>query len=273
MDLNIYRPFQSLQKSPIEVGGACSISCFPIQDVLEWPEIDPLTGFLKTAVTMKPGKSIYQVQSVDKGRSFKEELKYDAAGPFMEMDITGILAGHNSANILSLAAAQFYQWGLIINDRNGNYRLIGNKDSGARLLYTYDMGDPASSRKVALKWEWVHPLPAPIYQAEAFQITVGNVVQAVGCLTKIVSFKVGQAGSPMADGDTVYTNALLAGKKVFVIVGGLGVPIEDGSGVIDWADPVTGAIIRHIEKNLADDFLTFVGPASAEEVVEIYTYS
>jgi hypothetical protein len=269
-DLNVYRPIQSLQKSPIEVGGLCSLSFFAIEDVQDWPEVDPATGILSTAINMKTGKMIYICQATDHGRSFDEELKYSGAGPYMDIQVAGVLGGHNAQNILTLCTAQFHRWGLICNDRNGNYRLVGYKNSGARLTYKYTSADPSGSRKVNLSWSWQNPLPAPIYQAAVFRISIGGVIVTAGSIRAIASFIVNRPGSPMADGDTVYTNALLAGKKVMVLASSIALPEEDGSNSIVWTDPVTGVTIRHFEKLLADDHLTIVGGVKEGEPISIY---
>jgi hypothetical protein len=85
----------------------------------------------------------------------------------------------------------------------------------------------------------------------------------------VIRFQVGAAGAPMAAGDTVYTNALMAGKKLLLVADGLGLPVDDGSGAIDW----TGSLVRHIEKTDASPSLTIVGGAINNEIIEIYALS
>lgn len=272
MDLNVYAPFQSLQKSPITVGGMCSLTIFKIEDVQQWPDADPLTGIIQASIAMKPGKLMYIVQAADKGRLFEEELKYDNAGPYLDMQVEAMLGGHNSANALSLATAQFSRWGIIVADRNGNYRLIGNQDSGAKLVYKYTTGDNSSSRKVNLSFTWQSPLPAPLYQASLFIIIIGGILIQAATIKFLIRFQVGATGAPMNDGDTVLTDARFANKKLLVLIDGVAIPCDDGTGAIDWTLP-QNVIRRHYEKTLASNTCTFVGGVVLNEIIEIYEIS
>ena len=266
---NIYRPVQSLQKSPITVGGMCSLTFFKIEDVLVWPAINPATGIIDTSVQMKPGKTMFICQSTDKGRIYDEELKYEDAGPYVDMAVQGILGGHNSSNALTLQAAAYHRWGLIVADRNGDYRLLGNKDSGAKLVYKYTTGDASSSRKVALTFSWAPSMPARLYNALLFNITIGGIIISAGTLKFLTHFQVDAAGAPMADAQTTLTNAAFAGKKLLVLVDGLALPCDDATGSIDF----TNSIIRHYAKTAASSTITFVGGVVHDEIIEIYEIS
>lgn len=269
MDLNIYQQVQALQKSPVETGGLCSIAYFKIEDVLVWPPVDPVSGFIATAIQMKPGALIYICQAVDKGRSFEEEEKNETSGSFIETKITATLAGHNTANLLSLNAARFHKWGLLVQDRAGFTRLIGNKDSGASLSWKYDAADREGSRKVLLSWIWSPANASPIYLSQAFTITIGGINITAGALVLILRFRVGDAGAPMANGSTVLINNSLANKNILVLADGTALPIDDGSGQINWA----GVITRHVQKTVASNQITFMGGVVQNEIIEIYAFS
>jgi hypothetical protein len=95
--------------------------------------------------------------------------------------------------------------------------------------------------------------------ASGYSVTLG--------LKFIERFQVGTPGATMAAGDTTYTNAALVGKKVFVMASNLGLPVDDGSGAIDW----TGSPVRRVQKSDAGNQITFVGGVVADEIIEIYT--
>lgn len=82
----------------------------------------------------------------------------------------------------------------------------------------------------------------------------------------VARFEIGAIGSPMSDADVVYSNGLLAGRKALVLVDGMALPVDDGSGDIDWST----SIVRHVEKIDASDTITFVGGVGNNSIIEIY---
>lgn len=266
---NTYLPVMSLSKAPVKTGGLCKIFFFKIEDVKAWPAIDPLTGIMSASIELKEGAVLYICDTIDQGRSFEENQKDNLAGPYWDIIVKGSLRGSNASNILSTQKMVHHQWGIIAEDRNGVTRLIGNQDSGADFIQNYNSGTLSSSRKTDIAWQWQHPLTAPIYDAEVFEIIIGGIIITAGCITFIKRFEVGAAGSPMNQGDTLYINALLVNKKVLVIVDGMALPVDDFSGDIDW----TGSIQRRIEKALASNTINFVGSVVNEEIVELYAYT
>lgn len=267
---NVYLPVSSIQDAPVKTGGLCSIKIFRWQDVLAWPVINPLTGVMDTAVTLKEGSFIYSCPLIDETRSFEEEQKEDASGHFFSIIVKGNAPGSNAANILDLQTMIFHRWGIIAEDRNGVTRLIGNEDSGASLSFKYSSGTNDTSRKTELIFSWEHSQPAPIYSAFAFDIVIGGVHITAGCLKFIQRFKVGQASAPMDDGDITLINSLFVNKNLLVLASGIVVPVEDGSETIDWG---TDPVIRHIEKLYASDTVTFVGSATLNEIIEVYAWT
>lgn len=268
--MNIYADVNSLQKSPVETGGLCSVVYFKIEDVETWPAINPVTGIIDTAIVMKAGKSLYLCQAADKGRSYDEELKHDSRGDYMDILVTATIAGGtNTANILSLDAMKHHEWGMIVKDRGGFYRLVGNADKGAKFFYKYTSADGTTSRKTEVKWVWEYPNSAPVYNSTLFTVTIGGVIITAGRLTLIMRFRVGDAGAPMDDTDTTLTNPLFANTSLLVLADGIGLPVDDGLGAIDWAPLIT----RHVEKTFAGNIITFVGGVTDEEIIEIYAFS
>lgn len=266
---NVHYPVAALAEGVVKPPGACSIKYFKWEDVLTWPAVDPETGILASAVTLKPGKFLYLCGSINPSRSFEENEKESGAGTYFESTIKGSLMGSSAAQILTLGTLKHHQWGLIVTDKNGVTRLIGNEDAGADIIIDYTSGQGSASRKTELTWKWLHPQPAPIYSAQAFDIIIGGELLSAGCIQYITGFRVGDPGAPMNDGDTIFTNSGIVNKRVLVIVDGVALPVDDFSGDIDWST----SIDRHVEKAQASNTINFVGAVVDEEVIQIYAYT
>ncbi|RYZ63038.1 MAG: hypothetical protein EOO14_00375 [Chitinophagaceae bacterium] len=264
---NTYAPLQSLASVAPKTGGLCGITFFKREDVLTWPETDPVTGVLKTAVALKAGRLFYTLQAMEKDRVFSEVMKTGQEGDYFDIQVTGKIGGSNAGLILSLDQMKFHQWGLIVKERTGDQRLVGNADSCAKLTWDYTSGDNESSRLFNLKFSWQHANCAPVYTATAFSIVLGSSTYSVGSLILVQRFKVGEPGAPMADYGTTFTHASLVGKRVLVIVDGMALPCDDGSAqIIDWG------LQRHIQKLISSNTITFVGGVVQNEVIEIYEF-
>jgi hypothetical protein len=160
---NPYLPIQNLSKSAVNSGGLCRIVACKWEDVLEFPEIDPLTGICAGPLQLKEGTDFITIPVVDKDRLFSELMKVGTEGVFFDITVAGILAGNNLSNTLSLQAAFYHDWIVLADDRDGLTRLIGDSDKGAKLTYDYNSGDKDSSRKRAIKFTWQYPTTAPVY--------------------------------------------------------------------------------------------------------------
>lgn len=268
MYANVYFPVAALQKAPVKVSGMCSIKIFRKEDVLAWPAINPVTGVMDTAISLKPGKFIYSCPLIDQTRLFDEEPASDDADDFFNITVKGNVPGSNASNILSLQTMRYHQWGIIAEDRSGIVRLVGNEDSCAKLSFKYGSGTLNESRKTELVFKWQHSQSAPIYTAETFTIIIGGIIIQAGCLQKLMQFKVGAPGAPMDDTDTELTDVAFANKRLLVLADGIALPIDYGDGAIDWS----GSISRHLEKPLAGDNITFIGGVIDNETIEVYAF-
>lgn len=263
---DIYYPVAALGAGSVKSPGLCSIKIFRREDVLTWPAIDPETGVLASGITLKAGKFIYLLGSIDASRRFTENQKSSNAGYHFETTVKAQLMGSSAAHHLTLGTLIHHEWGILVKDKNGVTRLIGNQDSAADLITDYDSGQGTESRKTDLTFKWQHPQPAAVYTAAAFDIVIGGEIITAGCIQLLASFEVGAAGSPMNDGDTIYINSAMTNKRVFITIDGMAPPIDDGSGDIDW----TGSIDRRIEKAVASNTAVFVGGVKNEEKIYVY---
>lgn len=263
---NIFQPVNNLTKTPVETGGFCKIYFFKWEDVETWPTVDPQTGLLQNAIQLKPGGVLHWCDLTQSEKAFSEAMKNSNAGPYLDIQVNGVVAGNSAANTLVGDAMKYHQFGLLVYELNGVTRLIGNRDSGADFQFDYQSGNTGKSRLRNVKWIWQHPNSAPIYEAANFNIIIDGTPITAGSMTLAARFRVGAVGAPMMDGDTIYTNALLAGKRVLVIASSMYVPVDYGDGAIDF----TGSIERHIEKTVAATTLTWIGGVVQNEIIEIY---
>lgn len=258
----------SLDRAPVKTPGICAIKIFRQEDVVKWPEINPATGIISSNIQLKAGAYLYFIEAVDQARAFEEGQKSGPGGLYFEMEVRGVLRGSNAANILSLGTMIHHQWGIIVEDRNGVARLIGNQDTGAELMYEYTSGDLSNSRKTSLSFKWIHPAPAPVYTANAFDIVIGGVTITTGRLQLLLQFKVGATGAPMNDGDTLLINNGLKDRYLLILADGISLPINYMNGAIDWS----GSIQRHVEKALASNTANFIGAVRQDEIIEVYAF-
>lgn len=266
---NVFGQPSNLASVPPKLGGMCSILYCKWEDVATWPAMDPATGILTSTLQLKPGKNLYLLGATEKDRIFTEAEKTGAEGPYIEMHVTGKIAGYNAATLQNLNLMKHHQWCIIVQERTGDQFLIGDKDTGAAFTFDKTSGDSETSRMVNISFAWQSANTAPTYKAAAFSIAIGGRPYVVSNITFVAAFVVGAVGAPMVDSQTTYTNALLANKKLLLLADGLPLPVDDGSGLINWS----GSLVRHAEKTLASATTTIPGGAVQNETLEFYAYN
>lgn len=261
---NVHQAVDHLRKAPrIRPGGLCSIAFALHRQVAAWPEVNPETGIIDDEIQLVPGAILYTIEATDKGRSFEEVQKRSAAGAYMDISVNGIIGGNTTNNTLIASAMMHERFVVIVKDRNGEYRLIGNEDSGAKFSYSYSSGDRDASRLVNIGFTWQHPLPAPIYQGVVINYLTENM-----SFMFLTAFKVKDAGTPMTTGQSSWTSGALVNKKPFVLLNQAKVPSE--------VNDMEGEM--YIDKPIGSDTLTFKSnelPVGLNEndIVEIYAHT
>jgi len=160
---NLFSPVQHIRRPAVRGGGYCWLVFTPIENVDIWPTTDPASGVAASEIVLKAGKTWYEAKMVDKDRFFNEAMQVNDAGHFWQQTVTGYIGGNNSNQTLNASVLPYHQYVLMLKDRDGQVRLIGNEDSGARLLIDYTSGDIDASRRRNFRWEWQHINPASIY--------------------------------------------------------------------------------------------------------------
>jgi hypothetical protein len=131
--------------------------------VQAWPKLDPVNGVINDQLVLLPNTILYAAQVTDTGRFLREAGKVGAGGPYVEVQVSGRLVDDTTNNNLSVGAMRFHQFGLLIKERNGLIKLIGDKDSGADLDFDYTSGDGFNARKYNVQWNWESPGRIPIF--------------------------------------------------------------------------------------------------------------
>lgn len=160
---NAYTPLQHFRKPNVRTGGLCWAVYARKEDVQLWPQMHPATNLAYTPIKLYEGKTWYQLLAVDKDRILSENMEDSPAGPWWKIQSSCYFGGNNSNHILTSGLLAFDEVVLMIQDRDGNIRLIGNEDAGASFTTAYSSGDKDQSRKRTISFYWEHTMPAAIY--------------------------------------------------------------------------------------------------------------
>lgn len=160
---NIYTPLQHIRPPEVNPGGLCWAVITAWENVLQWPQVDPLTGICSTPIVLKEGKTWYDIKLMDRGRAFTENMAVSASGPYWQQQFKGYLGGNNANHTLAAGTMPFHQFVVIFKDRDGLIRFMGDEDSGADILEDYNSGDGGTLRRRNFTFGWESVNPAPIY--------------------------------------------------------------------------------------------------------------
>jgi hypothetical protein len=264
---NIVFPVQNLLRTPIETGGLCWLLFFLHQDIDSWPEVDPVTGVITSNLVFKTGRNFFTAQFGEKDRIYKEDLKQSASGPYVETTVQGILFNDSGNAITGVNAMIYNRFGLLIKERTGIQRIIGNKDAGAKFEYDYTSGSISTTRQRQCKWIFESPNPAPIYQGGGIVIngtvipvgTSGGSGSSTPTLALHASLYV-SSGNTLEPGDLTYTHPDLAGKTIMVFANGI------------YISTLAIAGQRYCTKALNDTTITFNGGVGDMETIDIFIF-
>lgn len=260
---NTYAASETLHRQPTLIpGGICSFLIFLHEDVEQWPVINPQTGIILDSVQLFAGKSYYTISLAETDRFFKEDQQQGPGGPYHNITLSGKFAGNTNNATLLLGKYQHHQFGILVKDRNGEQRLIGDKHTGARITHDYTSGDITENRGRNISFNWKNPQPTPIYHTGGISVIIPPVCSSYYLVDR---FRVGAPGAPMVNGGTTYTNSALINQNFILFA--------DGIAIHQVTDTDTQ---RYCTKPFASDTITFnggvYGPPDTDpgEVIEIY---
>lgn len=163
MYLNPYIGVQHLRPSAVRPGGYCWVYFTPIENIDQWPVVNPSNGMAYTPITLKPGKTWFEFKVPDSERFFRESEKKTPSGPLFEITLQGYLPGNDTNQTINSAVMPMHQHVVLFKDRDGQVRFIGSPDRGADCETSYTSGDFNTSRRRDYTFKWAYPFSAPIY--------------------------------------------------------------------------------------------------------------
>lgn len=97
-------------------------------------------------------------------------------------------------------------------------------------------------------------------------VDIGGQPVQVSSLRRLLRFRVGEPGAPMNHEDTDLYSGLFEDVKLLVMVDGVTLPVDEGTGDISWV----GLVARRCEHFNGSTLLRFVGGVVYNEIIEIY---
>jgi hypothetical protein len=160
---NIYTSIGSLTRPVVKNSGLCLIQFCKWEDVSQWPSIDPNTGICNTPIQLVPGANWNIFFAPDNDRAFTEQQQDSAPGSYYRVQVTGYIPGNDQATLQKIAPMPYHQYAMIVKDRDGLLRLIGDRDSGAEFVSNYTSGNQSSIRRRSITFSWETVNPCPVY--------------------------------------------------------------------------------------------------------------
>lgn len=160
---NAWLPLKNLDKPPIRVGGICYFYFTPWENVLQWPDINPLTGSCIGDVVLKDGKQWYRCQVINPNKAYTEKHNSSDVGNYMQCEVTGFLPDDQPDIAYSMNEMRYHRFAIVIVERNGIKRLIGDQFYSAYFSFDYDTSDDSGVRGRKLSFSWMSPDGAPVY--------------------------------------------------------------------------------------------------------------
>ena len=125
-----YEPTHLTNKSGHNAGGLCSFNFVPRQWIDTDAVISESDNIISTAPTLIAGKQWLTARCLQDTLSFTETPETGAAGTSYNQVINGVLLGDSADNNTLLNVLAFCELVVVIETRNGNKKLIGNKENG-----------------------------------------------------------------------------------------------------------------------------------------------
>jgi len=142
-----YRPLVALSKAmPSYTGGICKLWHVPIQDILEFPVINPQTQMLVGSPILKANKTWYgPVNIPDNKRGWKETQDRNKPGIWFKQQVTGFVPGNSHEVHINIQNLMHHQHVVVGKLRqSGMYIVLGNDICGLLLDHETGSGDGAN---------------------------------------------------------------------------------------------------------------------------------
>lgn len=116
-------------------GGFQYIEYCPVEWLAEDPDIDAETLVVASGLQLLAGKNMLRLQCMSDSIDFKEVIKENNAGSYVEQQCTAMVNLDESEKSLQLDTLRLHRLVLVLPDKNNRTRILGNKTNGTRLSY------------------------------------------------------------------------------------------------------------------------------------------
>lgn len=123
-------------------GGFCKWYFMPKEYIATWPDIDPLTQYLKTEPTLVEGASWFGPIKIPNNQlGFQETLAISAAGNYYKHKVNGFYPGDSGNSRVNLENMPYHEWIIVGKQRAGGlYLILGDKERGLDFTTDYTTG-------------------------------------------------------------------------------------------------------------------------------------
>lgn len=123
-------------------GGLCRWWYTPIENLDDFPAVDPLTQMAFAEPVLKTDKTWYGPVSVpDNQLGWEEDSQQSKAGIFYKQKVSGIITGLDADTHINLQNMAYHQFCIVGKARSsGNHYIIGNNESGLDLAISSTTG-------------------------------------------------------------------------------------------------------------------------------------
>jgi hypothetical protein len=179
-----YLPLQTIGKNTGDNhGGFCRWWYTTIENILVFPEVDPLTQRLISEPELKPG-SVWSgpVRVDDRQTGWEQKMAVSKAGPYFKNVVQGAIDGNSITSHINLGNLINHEFIIIGKVRSGGfYIVLGNEEGGLQFSFDTISGNgamDAAGSKLAFAGDSINN--APVLEEFSFDNGTGLGSEAPG---------------------------------------------------------------------------------------------
>lgn len=144
--------------------GICSMKMIPREWLSEPLNIDFNTNTLLVEPVLKDGKQWIEISFVDPTIGFTEKPARVKAGTYYETTISGAVNNIDAVMIQSLETLRYSEYIVIVMDKQGRMRIIGNEDFGMTMQVSRtETNDQGGTQAVSIELTMENEFVSPFY--------------------------------------------------------------------------------------------------------------
>lgn len=146
------------------LAGICQIKIAPIEWMNTLLIIDFLTGSIKNNVSFIAGKNFISLELIPETYDYIEKPKTNKQGSFYEISLSANTNNISVENLQILNTYRHHQFILLAKNKQGQLKLIGNKDAG--MIFNFgnkETNNNGGTQLVTVDFNMDLEDPAPFY--------------------------------------------------------------------------------------------------------------